>query len=713
MWLKEIELINVGKHRHLQLELQKGLVGVYGPNGSGKSTILDAVAVAVTASWNRMGTKEDNICLLAGPGAESSIRMKLEHMGTELEVFRGLRPAKQWLKVGKKTWTRAPEIQLELEQRLGTAFKLLLSHVFVAQWESAAFLSQTPGERAAAFQLLCRTEKAKQICDEIEKLLKTDTDLTAVIVDDSDTIRQQLAVDEQRQAQHEELAAMARKGMLPTDKVARAQQLQQMRQDHTRLSNELIEIERAIVTRRGYAEQAKVHKDKADEATDEYKQEVARLKPLAEQARLSLHQWQQYEQRQKSRQLVQRLLKTLEREAEEHGPRPEPHPQAEQEMDLKAERHNLVDKQTKYQETLATFEAEGVVECPTCGTPVTDLDAHLQAIRDELPAIQQRIEELDAITGEIFSCGFAVKAWDKWHVEHARSKAEAEARLAAYTELPAVKGNLASFQKVIADLESAERTLSAARTQASTANEALVRHQTALLESEQRASQLRDQIAKCVVDDALLARATAALGRHEQCRQQLAVAEAQARDAAVAVREDQAKLERLQARLARGAKGRKFAARLEQLAADVFHRQKLPRAVAFSNLQDLEADINKGLEDFGSPFWIEAAEDLSFIAHLPGMPPHSADRLSGGQKAVLAIAFRTAMSSLFDADLDLLCLDEPGAGLDSVNVQFLASALSSYAAKIRDRRQVLLVSHAPELINSFDQVVDLGALNGN
>jgi len=138
------------------------------------------------------------------------------------------------------------------------------------------------------------------------------------------------------------------------------------------------------------------------------------------------------------------------------------------------------------------------------------------------------------------------------------------------------------------------------------------------------------------------------------------------------------------------------------------HRQALPQVVAQSNLEDMEKDINDVLELFGSPFWVEATSDLSFVVHFPGEPPKAAERLSGGQKSVLAVAFRSAISSLFKSEIGLMSLDEPTAGMDDQNVSYLAEALTRYAAEVRGHRQVIMITHAEQLRNSFDQVVNLG-----
>jgi len=141
---------------------------------------------------------------------------------------------------------------------------------------------------------------------------------------------------------------------------------------------------------------------------------------------------------------------------------------------------------------------------------------------------------------------------------------------------------------------------------------------------------------------------------------------------------------------------------------DVFHWQNLPKKVAQANLMGITGEINEALEIFGSPFWVEADVNLSFKVHFPNSPPRSAGSLSGGQKAVLAICFRIAVNRLFGADAGMMFLDEPTAGLDNDNIAYFQEALCALAIKVRDKQQLVIITHAVELRGTFDQVIEMG-----
>ena len=84
--------------------------------------------------------------------------------------------------------------------------------------------------------------------------------------------------------------------------------------------------------------------------------------------------------------------------------------------------------------------------------------------------------------------------------------------------------------------------------------------------------------------------------------------------------------------------------------------------------------------------------------------------MSGGEKVILALAFRIAVNSLFASDLGLLCLDEPTAGLDDDNMQCLEKALARLKDLSSERGlQCIIVTHESErLARLFDNVIRIG-----
>jgi exonuclease SbcC len=142
-------------------------------------------------------------------------------------------------------------------------------------------------------------------------------------------------------------------------------------------------------------------------------------------------------------------------------------------------------------------------------------------------------------------------------------------------------------------------------------------------------------------------------------------------------------------------------------AGDVFHWNNLPKVVAQANLELLVNDINNNLQLFNSPFVVEADQDLTFKVYFPGQLPVKAKQLSGGQKVMLAIAFRSALDRVFGHDTGMMYLDEPTSGLDADNVKYFHDALQKLAERQGADRQLVVITHVHELSGAFDQLVQL------
>ena len=147
-----------------------------------------------------------------------------------------------------------------------------------------------------------------------------------------------------------------------------------------------------------------------------------------------------------------------------------------------------------------------------------------------------------------------------------------------------------------------------------------------------------------------------------------------------------------------------------QAVRDIFHRDRLPRRVSQANLEFMNREVNDVLEQFDAHYRVRVEEGLKFSALFRDGRHMPAGRLSGGEKAVFALAFRLAVNSRYARDLGLLVLDEPTAGLDDTNLSCLETALNRLRELSRSRGlQVILITHERLLDGLFDQVVELPA----
>jgi DNA repair exonuclease SbcCD ATPase subunit len=224
--------------------------------------------------------------------------------------------------------------------------------------------------------------------------------------------------------------------------------------------------------------------------------------------------------------------------------------------------------------------------------------------------------------------------------------------------------------------------------------------------AQREIARCKEEIEANRVPDERVTKATRRLAEHEVARLEIARLEGEKAGAAQVLRKVKEDLAAVRARLARGRRARQAAAVVERVY-NAMHWSALPNRVAQINLGRMVGAINDGLGRFANPYWVEADDKLSFIAHKPGEPPQSAERLSTGQKVVLGLCFWPAVAALWAADLGVLCLDEPTANLDQDNRALLGEALTALSQQVRGRRQVVMITHDHELRSCFDQVVEL------
>ena len=705
MHLKKLVLKNFGPHRHLDLNLANGLIAVLGPNGAGKSHITDGIFMLLTGNYDRFGLKEQIVNLRAPESEESSIFGEFVHHDLTVQLYRGLRPAKAWLRINDGApITKAPQIQAELEKRLGVNPRLLAAYSLVAQWEMFNFLSQTPGERAAAYQQLCDTGKAQEICKAIDQLLAQDPVINAVVEDNGDTLRATLG-----QARHQlddANAALndASANLLSPDALTAASAIVEKRRTWERYEPELRELSKQLMDRDKAI--------KAGQVTLQSRQTLlAEAQTLMDTLAVQEREARQHQEAagrlavvRSRRSVARNSLKALQQKL---PPEPQPHRQAEHADNLKQELHVKHAECLRLKQMLSVFQQDGVVQCPTCGTPVTQLHDHLAKLPEQISNYESREAGLQKLLADIRHQKKAISDWQATKSRHDQEVA----RLQAVIEQPDPEadpsGSPSDWAEAIADYNQQVTLVRDAQTMFNASNTEMTRLQALQTADQERYERTARAVADNVVPNDKYHAAYAALEKHKQADYQCGMLDARVTMARQEVDRLEKELAALEARLARGRKAAAFRQTLLTIRDQVMHRQQLPRLVAESNLRAMESDINRGLESFGSPFWVDATEDLSFQAHFPGMEPIPAAKLSGGEKVVLALNFRPAVASLFGAGLGMLCLDEPSAGLDSNNLHYLATALSGYADRVRGRQQVIVITHAAELSPSFDQCVSL------
>ena len=141
---------------------------------------------------------------------------------------------------------------------------------------------------------------------------------------------------------------------------------------------------------------------------------------------------------------------------------------------------------------------------------------------------------------------------------------------------------------------------------------------------------------------------------------------------------------------------------------EVMHKSNLPKRVAFNYLKQTVIKMNGYLEDFNAPFRVYSDDELMFWVRFNDGRNLPATRLSGGEKVVLALAFRLTVQFGVASGVNLLVLDEPTVGLDDDNIECLEMAFSRLRAMSKSSGlQVLIVSHEKAMERMCDHTISL------
>ncbi len=714
MWIKGVRVENVGPHKSLDLKLRLGSVGVFGANGSGKSTLIDLVYSALTNDFSRFAAaKADLVSLTAEPKAPSYVEVDAEHNGVSFTVRRGFRGKNPHVLTftdgqGEKTQTDARLIADELG-RIGVDKRLLDFAVFKPQNAIYSFIDAIPSVRGKAYQVLNRTEECElfhTVLGDAAKLYGS----AAAVADNSDELAERintLAAERDRllaeKADHEARYLKpefkkAAEAMVERDRrfLQNAEQLQS-------LNNEIKTLFDAL-------EPIKEDAARKWNRVCALEQQVLELEPVAEAARQFRDRRDRFEAYRRQKDKLDRECVELEVLRRKVPPEPaEPEPK---EADVQPLRVRLARMQADLkaaEDRLDKLTSDGIKldTCPTCGQDVPATEgAYAEAFAAAF-ALPPEIRKLE--TG-IADKARLLRSWSErnrllheWEVKKA-AHAAATANLKPVPEPEGDADEARATLDTLADLKNQLRSAKAFHDDAD-------RKRTAAWAKYEAATDRHAQVEQAMAagrqDEARVRHARDRLAEDHAARLAAATLEGRIAGLRDAIRDTKADLSRLRERVRVAYRGRRLAEILER-AREVVHRDGLPQRVAQANLHRMEADINAGLTHFNSPFWVEADQDLTFLAHKPGLPPHPAGALSGGQKMILAVAFWNAVASMYREDIGMLVLDEPTANLDAANVAGLAEAMAAFTGNVRGKRQLIMVTHADALRPAFDQVVNLG-----
>ena len=712
MQILSVRLKNVCQMRDLAFTLSPGMNAFIGPNGSGKSNTLKGIYAALTNDWSRnAGSKEMNICQAAGPKEKSEIELVFQHHGATYRLLRQLRPNKQELIIpGEEPITRDVLVNARVAQILGVSAEILDHYVFIDQWAMFDFLTVTDTERAKTFARLFGTLEAERTWQAVGEVLNG-IEVPQVLADLDNyrlELQQTLRRIEELDAQLAEFADLPERPNPNDDEDTRA-----IREAHRRrvLDNEIEQIERRLQTL--FQDLADKERERAGFASDLESLRQARCsgQEVVEAAKAALASWQVLKEIQQSRARIEQQLKCVESES---VLKKKPSRGDLYVSDLDGpfnERHDFLEAEiSRLEKFVKSFDpVTGVAECPTCYTPAVYLREAVEEAKRVLPDLKKEYEDKHS------------------RIEYSRRVDREEREY--YEWYAGWSQRVEALRKQVADLETVSRpdcdeeTLKQIVAEAMELDQAIEDVENELNGIDREIATLRGRVQS---EERRLAEARAERGFLSVYGPEEELERIERRIAARAAafetrarlrgerRSEQRHLKSLQDSVAMLEGRRAEADRVHSWVRhlieirEVLHRDNLPRIVAQHYLRELQIDTNAFLEVFEAPFRVETDEKLSFRAVFHDGRNQPAVRLSGGEKVVLALAFRLSVNLMFAQDVGLLCLDEPTVGLDEHNLHCLKTALERLKELTRSRGlQVILVTHERGIGYLFDKVIDM------
>ena len=706
MQLLKLEVKNWVHHRRQTCEFTRGLVAILGENGSGKSSLFGAIRWLLTGENPNYGVKADNISQYAKDGEPAYATLEFEHNGHFASVTRHLLPEKEQATLtvdGKEVARGDKMVTAGIEKLLGVDAKFISRFIIVSQTEIFSFIDDNQTDTDKFFQRLFNTAKADKCQDIIGKsllkvavpeVLKPSSQL-ALEIDDLEKARE--ALDEQISA-------------LPSlDTFLRTQEREQKLIAQWEAREKAgVELQQLEVEAAGYTSALNDTTTTCEQYEKDFAAFVEATNGKAEshrQAKIALGHWENYKNIAKVKENFQSQRAAIEI-ARSRDPQPE-QPGPVSSKDLWRDEQALDRRVQEAAKFVAIFSKDGVAECPTCHTPSSQLAAQTEQYAKDLVVLRKELADLRAAAERQANLE---REWDIWERRCKVREVQEQQLAASERELLAVKApDVAEdeLQQTVSDYEDFSAAQNELQPLIQAAREDVARYRGLLAANAARQATLLEEIKNITVTAADAHLAKVGLDDlRKKCHQRQTLEQERATlSAEIAQREEQRVA--AQKKEQDAVKIRKWATIAER-ARDAL--KNAPRLVAQRNLQRLETAINELLQIFNVNFAVSVAGDgtPTFIAEFYDGRRQVAQRLSIGQKTVLALAFRVAVNAQFAEEIGLLALDEPTASLDAPRIQALAPVLE----KLRDLStakglQCLLVTHATSLSHLFESTIEL------
>ena len=701
MRIEAVEIKNGCQHRAFKGEFGPGVIVIEGPNGSGKSNLIKLIVRGLTGLAMNFGKKEDDLTFSESQGY---VKVDFSVAGQKGSIMRSLKNASCKMSFGGRDYKTAKEIDEAIYTILGVSPKVMVDIVMAQQGKIESVLFQTPADRARSMQELFGTLQAEKL----REILAEDMANTPV-ASRADTIRQ---LEDGLRVNVVGPRAKAQEDLEATSKHILASEVQAYHEEIVRNFDVQEANKTALETATREEKEGKERLDKHNARLSDLVKlssdnlvVINDLRPLAQTLAEKISSAGENKRIKTQRDEAIRQLQECTQKLAVSEPQQPCDPIA-----LETARKNMNHLQHTADNIRSMLQnIGGQSTCPTCKQPVSpsmleEKDAELKTVLSQLGPLEAAVRKSD-------------EALSGWTRTYARWKAETDqartmhARLQdQISKLPEVTipsdTDLALDKQTVEDFNALERTQ--AGTQADIAN--MTSFGKVLAEEYAKVKERLAAAHKCQAaagDRTVYQVSKAALEQHHKASLAAAALQGRIESLDGQFRNTTSQLATLKNEEAKLEKVKEWRDLLEK-ARQCLHRDQLPNLVAQSYIRSLNGRLAKYLDMFDVPYTCKIAADMGVICAFSGNRQLPAERLSGGEKVMLGIAFRFAVYDLFASNLGLLILDEPTVFLDDDRIDSVYELLEKVKSYSKSAGlQLIVITHEKRLAGVADKVISL------
>ena len=711
MRLSRAKFVNYCQHVNRVVEFSPGLNVIVGPNGSGKSNIVNGVYGALTGDFGRnAGKTSDNVSLMSKEGEKTLVQVEFVHNGETYVIERRLDVAERRLVTSGQTLTVDKDVLERIYNILGVRKEILSNYVFVEQWDNFGPIVQTPTKRFDSLRKLFKIDQIDSIISELsnsdyklystaDALINVDEQVTKLngLKDQALSIQETLATCETVESLEAKISEQAT--ITNAWKIKKALE--------TSIANRKQELKL-------YEEKLNTNRESANsflKEIEDLNKSLAELKESLETANQIEADWVRFNFYTISKQQLDSKLKALKAESDSNLEPVKPATYVENIETLTAQLSEMKLLHSKCLDFVSNYNFESAdAVCPTCQQAAPHLASQWHDQKEKLKQLAETISQVSKQIADnaLFDrAAYNYSVWKKNFDSRMTDFSESYARLKV-EEQPQYSREEA---KKITNLH---KSLSGSLLKASTAFNAVNIEWSSLnAKTESLVKEIAREDNELVkysgTTDTAVEDANAVIDRLRQQKNAINTLITQLAVVNNEIKAVNANIALAEAHMRQTEKFGAWNNRFEDLKR-VYKTNKeksIPMIITRQYMGAVIDELNRTLSNIDMPFTINLLSDLSFQADF-GTHKVPSDRLSGGQKVMLTMAYRLAVNSTFAADLGLLCLDEPTVGLDEANLVGLSKAfegLKEYA--LNAGTQIVVVTHEKGLSHLFDNTIDL------